>query len=42
MDGRCSLNVGAYDDGVFPEVQEEGIPCPAALGFHYIEGHAPE
>ena len=39
---RCCLNVGGYDDRMFPEIQEERIPGPAAFGFHDVEGHAPE
>ena len=37
-----SLNIRRNDDCVFSQIQLEGIPCPAPLGLHDVEGYAPQ
>lgn len=41
VQGRGRLDVGGNDDSMFPQVQEEGVACPA-LGFHHIKRHTLE
>ena len=39
VDGR-SLDIWGNDDGVFSQVQLEGVPGPTTFGLHDIEGDA--
>ena len=39
MDGH-SLDIWGDDDGVFSQVQLEGVPSPTTFGLHDIEGDA--